>query len=118
MYPMLHSHTTNTEAAVKRRDARSQGGAGRWRSAVGSLVSALALAVLLVLMPAVVGRVGGPDSWWLVPFVMLALLSAGGLLVVLGGWHPSRSGRTAGETGTLTDPRLHTPRRRSDAENV
>jgi hypothetical protein len=43
---------------------------------------AAALLLALLIVPAALRRVDGPDAWWLFPFVMLAVLSAGGLLVL------------------------------------
>ncbi len=54
-------------------------------AAAAALGAALALALLLAFVPLSVNRIGGPGAWWLVPFVLAGLLSAGGLLVALAG---------------------------------
>lgn len=79
MYLMLHADEDEQDG-----NRRSRAGARhRLGAAAGAPAAALGLALLLALVPAVVLRVGGPDTWWLAPFVLLGLLSAGGLAVVL-----------------------------------
>ncbi|HZQ36863.1 MAG TPA: hypothetical protein VFD32_13105 [Dehalococcoidia bacterium] len=67
----------------RRRTAASVSARRRLGAAAGALGAAIGLALLIALVPVVVLAVAGPDAWWLTPFVLLALLASGGLLIAL-----------------------------------